>query len=128
MSINEVVGYGVAGALVVYLVYRSGLVYRIQSCRQRQQGNVDKPSDERKNVFGLFEFGKGLAGLYIALDCLGTIFLVVNGVNTSNENMVIYGIVAGAAAILFCILVLAVFSIREQVCGMRGSQLEMREA
>jgi len=123
---------GVAGAIVVYLMQR----YRNQS----QQDNAEKQSDKfdlktrnrihslRGNISILFECGKVLATLFIVLNFVGAIVLVVSGVNADSGVTVTYGLVAGAAGILFCILAIAVFFIYEEVSGMRDCQLETRDA
>jgi len=95
--------------------------------------NTSGESVEGKNSpdgvnFNLFEQGKVLASLFIVLNFFGVIVLVVIGINAESGIMVMYGLVAGAAGILFCILAIAVFSIYEEVNGMRDCQLETRDA
>jgi len=88
--------------------------------------NTSGESLEGKN--SLFELGKVLASFFIVLNFFGVIVLVVIGIKAESGIMVIYGLVAGAAGILFCILAIAVFSIYEEVSGTRDCQLEMRDA
>ncbi len=75
----------------------------------------------------LFAFVERIAQLFIVLNVLGIVFFVGLAVERENWVMGATGILTGAAGILFCIMVIAVFSIQEEVSGMRHAQLKAND-
>ena len=76
---------------------------------------------------GWFPIGENIANGFIALNLIAVVFCLVIALNDNSWMFALYSVLACVASILFCILALAVFSIHEELCGLRISQIKANE-